>query len=259
MLISVRHYLHKNILEQADEIRVPCNQMGDIYGFMKDHRDKRYIVEIPEDYYASFDLLLSQLNFLIEAEINFSCACENLHTAIDLIEKEIPAYFNKPIADYETYDFCFHKFTDVLIDGPLFFCMDKLHQAEGKYNRFNPVGSTVFEGPNRAFMRPEDKKYYEGFIQILEIKEKDATTEDKKITIESTVFDIYNRGFYNSTIGSLIKPVSKFKTNNGLVLRTFGLSRLNCEQKCLYRKCNICENALTLGDKYWRIMRDENN
>lgn len=73
-----------------------------------------------------------------------------------------------------------------------------------------------------AFIRPEDVKAYEGFIDILDFK---INNKD----MEKTLFNIYKREYFNYNLKELIKQLNIDYVNNTLIPKRFAERRLNCQ------------------------------
>lgn len=240
-------------LSAAGEIVCPYNQLGQIYDFMKEHPEKRYIVTVSKD--ADINKLHEQLEYLKMVIGDNYTLSVSLEMARVLKNKSNIRYFiNYPVADWETFNvYKALGVTDIWIDGPL--CFDMPTIAKKKQNikiRISPVfspnsirimGDLVdFSFETTFFIRPEDisKECYSP-IDIIDFKTGDQEKED-------ALFDIYNRGEFLFDIDKLILGLRPGVSNMKLDAEPDWASRRSqCKQKCQHTSnCHYCRTIFDL-------------
>lgn len=166
--------------------------------------------------------------------------------------------YNKTITSTEMlYNLIQHeKLTDVIIDGSLAFSKDA-YDLIHKYNKRVWVVpfvsySAAFLAPeeqksycNSFYIRPEDVKAYEGYVDGLLF-----WGSDNEMRLDA-LFNVYKRGEYAGIINMLIWHLEgELRTQNNLLPPTFGEFRLDCKQKCkVTGTCNYCATAFELARK----------
>lgn len=89
---------------------------------------------------------------------------------------------------------------------------------------------------SKFFIRPDDVDLYEDYIDVFEF----FGPLDK----QPVLYDIYNDKKWLGNLDQVIIGLTK-KTPNTAILPCFGTSRLTCQKRCSFNKCNICT---TIGD-----------
>lgn len=256
MKYSVSSKIDRKKMEDADEIRCAFNRLGDIYSFIKDNPNKRYVIEMGDFSVIDkeiFDKLIEQTKYL-EAIPNkdYVIQCKNFNELHLLIDSGFKAYFKYAATDWETFDNLLKLgVSDILIDGPLGFNVTKLKKAKSYFDvniRAIPHASSnalynnsELTNTNTFFIRPEDTDYYEDAIDVFEFNAAPDT--------EETLFDIYKRKSYNFNLRLLIKQLN-INVENLFIRKDFAERRINCGQKCKSfqrrNSCNYCETMLKL-------------
>lgn len=228
-----------------DEIRIGSNQLGRIIDYLREHPATRVCVQYNSK--DSIDVVESELSKLSLVTTNYTVAVKTLSQLRDFLKRNIPAYFDFPVTEWETFTNLLEwEVSDILIDGPLGFQMDMISKRKGNTKiRVRPhlsVNASIsMEGnENSFFIRPEDLDTYAPFIDIVEIFCDNKETEE-------TVYNIYKRKSFNSDLSILIKYLNVY-VNNPYIMPDFATHRLNCGQvcKCHPGRCQMCKNALEL-------------
>lgn len=249
---------NRTAIKDADEYKCKFNRLGDIISLIETTKARLNILYEPEDS-TDFNILLDQIKILEKKKVDFVIACKdlrNLHAVLDL---EVPAYLNFPISDWETFfNILEWGVSDIWIDGALCFSADAIRKHTNGVNvRMCPhmSANAGFSAGHRsnaysAFIRPEDVKAYEGFIDIL-----DFQTDNKET--EKTLYNIYKRGYFHNDLKELIRQLNINSINNTLVPKRFAEKRLNCGQRCQSpsNSCFICERILNLTNKMEEFMK----
>ena len=255
MIYSARP-AHKK-LDCVGEIKCPANRLGDVYDFFKEGTTKRCNIfldgnMIPERFEE-------QVNFIRECTKNYTISCTNFGVMKDLLSKGYNVYFDYPITDWEMFD-TLKKLgvSDINIDGPLGFQMDKIKQ--GKENiiiRVSPAASASAslseeDNINSFFIRPEDMPLYEEAIDIIDFRAQDTNTE-------KVLLDIYSRGTFDHNLSLLVKNLHTDITNP-FIDKKFAEARLNCGQRCKIpgRSCHMCQTQFRLTNLILNYLKDRN-
>lgn len=230
--------------QEADEIKVPVNQLGILWSFIKDNLQKRYCILFNEVDSKG----LEQLAILKEGKINYVCAAARYDALFTLFDRGEPAYLTTPITDWESFNILKNLgVTDIYIDGPLGFQMEAIKRGKGDIKiRVSPsVSPNTSPAANSAinnfFIRPEDISLYSDAIDVIDFN----IFENEK---EDTLFKIYKSGSSNLPLEVLITGY-KGTVLNSLLSDQFAVSRYNCGQKCQIPgySCHICEKEELLS------------
>lgn len=251
MIFSI-NYRSANKLT-AQEIRCPYNQLGLIFDFIKENPQKRVNIIIKDDINETeLTRALEQIEYIREVAKDYTIECGHVKVLYTLISKGYKTYLRFPVSDWETfYQLIKLGVSDIYIDGPLCFNMDKIELAKG--NTLIRVSPTI--SPNASlterdvtsfFIRPEDLELYKNMIDVIDFHELEQEKED-------ALYSIYNRRSFNYKLNDLIKGLNE-DMNNLLIQSDFAKERRNCGQRCKIPgyKCNICRN-------YFNILRHSLN
>ena len=242
MLFSVS-YLSKT-KQKADEIKCPYNQLGVIWGFIKEYPDKRInIVAVSVDE-EDLDRLFREVDTVKSAvDDNYTVTCGDFSLLQTMLTKGYNACFKFPVTDWEGFGVLKSLgVSDIYIDGPLGFQTDRLIQAKGGIKiRVSPslspnAAPSASPNLNSFFIRPEDLDKYSEIIDVIDFMESDLDRE-------STLLDIYRRRSFPYNLALLI-PNLNIQVENIFIHDSFAANRLNCGQKCKIPgySCHICEN-----------------
>lgn len=236
-------FTYAPLTDKPCEIKVPWNQLGTM---IKNTKNRR--INITNCNKDNIEAAIDQITKLTKVTANYTISCRNFPVMFQFIEKGFNAYFDFPVADWETFDnLCKADVTDIQIDGALGFCMDSLNKRRKKVLiRANPVYSSnagINNNITSFYIRPEDLEQYNNTIDILDFQPIDASAEE-------TYYNIYSRGEYNYDLSLLIKHLRE-SVPNYAILKTFAQTRLNCQQKCKIpgHSCHICERQFNLANK----------
>ena len=185
----------------------------------------------------------SDLNLVSSIADDYTIRCETLADLKKLRNANFNAYFSSPATDWEFfYQLLDLGVSDIYIDGPLCFQMDKIALAKGSTKiRVSPnvsPNTLLTRGkPNNFFIRPEDLKLYSA-IDVVDFNEKNLEKEE-------VLFSIYNRGSFRFPLNNLITNFP-YEVSNLLFKEDFAEARLNCGQRCKTpgKSCHICESYL---------------
>ena len=95
-----------------------------------------------------------------------------------------------------------------------------------------PIGfKDAIPGEKTFFVRPEDIKRYDEYVDVFEL----IGPADRL----SVLFNIYKSEQWLGDLKELILGLDTEFYNAGIDPR-FGMTRLDCQHKCMYDKCNLC-------------------
>jgi hypothetical protein len=237
MIISVNYQSTKR--KEAKEIRCPYNQLGSLFKFIKENPEKRYVVTLTKE--ADLDKAKAQVELLKTIAEDYTIQCATLSQLYNLRKDRYNAFLTFPVSTWGEFDDLRNLgVSDIYIDAPLTFQIDKIKAAKGDIKiRVSPTVSpnaaiSAVRYPNTFFMRPEDTHFYEDTFDILDFKMSDGSKED-------ALFSIYNRGTFNFAIDELV-PNLNVSANNLFFKDEFALHRLNCGQRCKApdKSCHYC-------------------
>lgn len=136
--------------------------------------------------------------------------------------------------------------TDVYITGNLCYQLDTLRQLVTCNIRVYPnIAQSSIEQSNpytKFFIRPEDVKVYEPYIDYLEFY-----TDD--IVRAAELYNIYymQKGFIGR-LELIITGFPAFKVHNECIEQGLAYERLHCHKTCSYwSKCKLCEKYFDLA------------
>ena len=255
MLFSVSY--HSKHKQEADEIKCPYNQFGQIYKFLKDNRDKRYV--IADATFEALDNVLDQVDIIRGEVRDYSIECSQIAATRKLIKEGYKAYVKHPIADWDSFSALVELgVSDVYVDGPLGFQERELYRISKDKDiliRISPTVSlnTSIMGaqPNSFYIRPEDLHLYQKMIGVVDFR---VDSQDK----EDTLFAIYKRGAFNFNIRDLIENC-QFSAPNLFLKPEFGQARMNCKQKCKIpgRSCHLCDTQISLTNMVYQYFSEK--
>lgn len=227
--------------QEADEIRCPYNQLGMLWEFIKENKDKRYIVSI--DNSVDYDKLYQQLDIIKSTGCDYGIAAGRLE-ALKTVLEGAPAYWTAPVTDWETFSNLVELgVSDIYIDGPLCFQMDKLIARKGDVKlrvapQHSPNSVILGAAANSFYIRPEDLSFYSA-IDVIDFNTYSTELEDE-------LFKIYKRGHYDGYIDTII-PGLAYHVPNAIVSNELAQKRSTCGQVCKSTSvCHYCDNYFRL-------------
>ena len=235
-----------SLKQEADEIRCPYNQLGVISKFIKDHPDKRYIIQISGA--LDSDQLknsLRQVELMRGITPNYTVETNDILTFHQFKEVGYNTFLSFPVVDWETFtELKSLGASDIVIDGPLGFQMSLLKEGKDTIN----LRATPNISPNRLigastsanffFIRPEDLHLYDDSLDTIFFR-------SSNIDQEEALFKTYKRGTFLFNLEKLI-PQLNTKVSNPYISSSFGKHRVNCKQKCKLPngRCTLCDSEI---------------
>ena len=259
-------------LNIADEINIKLEKvkdLNDIKEFCDMHTNQRINLCI-DDFEAGINDKLFETALTIQQELNTYNIIVRFPYYNNLIKEILSKYknpkffFNTHINLWDTlYGYVNLGVTDVYIVEGLGFELEEiknfLEDFENKpqIRVFPNIAQSSFDGIdglNKFWIRPEDTKYYEEYVDVYEFY-----GEDNK---QKIYYDIYFKdkewfGPLNEIIQGLDSDI-----NNTTIVPRFGINRINCRQRCVKGKhCHMCKTIETLADHFrevgLRVTNDE--
>lgn len=183
-----------------------------------------------------------------------------------LNQLEIPHYYNEFVTDWDKFQgFLKLNVTDIFVAENLMFNVKILSTAAKKNNKSlrsfcNVCESSWLETPSikTFFIRPEDLKLYEKYIDTFEFYINNASASRL-----NTLYEIYvkDQKWFGKLEEIIVGYVGE-EDNRFFIPNNFGEKRLNCSKKCMQdnEKCNICNRIVqlshTLKDKKVMIVQN---
>ena len=100
--------------------------------------------------------------------------------------------------------------------------------------------------PCKFFIRPEDVKEYEPYVDVLEIYEKEMRL--------SVLYEIYTKQKWIGNLNQLISGLEE-SIENSAIPSIFGKARLNCKKRCMYDQCSLCKTTQDLSNRVMDVRR----
>lgn len=234
------NYRSKFIAE-ADEIRVPANQLGLISDHAMKHQEQRIIVCAARD--SDRETVSKEFTRLQSFHSNVVIAVPDIPAITYYASMKIPVFLDLPVTDWESFNRLIKLgVTDVWVDGPL--AMDA-PAKQGITVRTRPAASPNAMGqsdPASFYIRPEDVHSF-FTIDVCEFVESNQERAD-------TLYKIYKRGSFEDRIALIIPQLSEYDIYNGLLPKDFSKVRSCCGMKCKAKSsCHYCNLNFSILDK----------
>lgn len=164
-----------------------------------------------------------------------------------LFEKDIPYFFNSRVDTVDEFIYYRDKgASDIYVVNALGFSVKDLKLiSEGVNIRvFANVAQTSCpengSDITAFFIRPEDVKYYEGYVDVIDFFGPDNRA--------SVLYEIYaiNQSWAGK-LNDLILRLNCNIANSLLVPSTFGAHRVDCGKRCQFNKCFVCTRAMEMA------------
>lgn len=173
-------------------------------------------------------------------------------------EKDIHYFYNYPVETFEQLDrFLYTNVTDVYVTNSLAFDLKRVKEkieAECEFPpqiRVYPNICQSYWADEQSirsfFVRPEDVKIYEPYVDVMEIYAETIP----QLAKADVYLDIYKRGDWFGDLQEYLINCNQ-SIDNKYMFKDFGEKRLGCRKKCLVNanQCNYCLSQ----DKYLRLM-----
>lgn len=243
-----------SVLRQADEVRVAYRDRDRIMDFIEQIPDKRIILEV-DSQIAPIEQKTWEM--YQEKFPQFCVAISNLHMAKDMDEAGVRWFWPFPITTYYELRWiiamnpCY-----IVLGAPLCFELEQVKKITQIPIRFTPnlavpsylthmTDTPNFCGP---WIRPEDVKYYEDYIDVMEFY-----NNDDKLKTEEVLLEVYQKGIWPGNLNLLLSELN-FNVDNRAIVEDLGPRRVNCGQRCMETgTCHLCESALRFADQLRKV------
>lgn len=168
-----------------------------------------------------------------------------------LAEKQLPHYYFTLANRWDVLNgLLATSVTDIYVTEDLCFSMDiikeKCKKANKRVRTFCNVCQSSWpetQSLRTFFIRPEDMKLYNEYIDVVEFFDIHPTEKHKY----NTLYNIYNSG--ERWAGPLKEIIQNFNDNvdSYYILPYFGRRRLNCNKRCSISSCSFCTQIGSLA------------
>lgn len=208
-----------------------------MYDLIKDYPNKKFVIRIPR----GADVIWDELR-VFNDKCNLALAIEDLHIAKQCKHDRFKFFWAYPITSYyELQGILKLGVSEVLLGAPLYFDLTLKELQDVKvrlianlcYDDYIPRE----DGIKGTYVRPEDVKVYEPYVDTLEFR-TDGLTQ------ESTLLEIYKRGTWGGNLNRLLTNLNCDVDNRGIP-DEFAPARIQCRQNCMRTGgCHFCETAI---------------
>lgn len=257
MKYCINFYQSFRHLEEIDEMIIPYRNniiTIDFIKFLESIKEhQRIIIDISHfDIEDNIEKLLEFITTIKKQHNNLSTRLSLTQKKIidKLIEKEVSFFFNEYIDRWDTLiSFIELGISDVYIVNELGFELEKVSmvckeknisiriipnvaQTSAKINNINTLKS--------FFIRPEDIPIYEKYIDICEFF--------GPLDRQSVLYEIYKNQKWMGDLKELIVGLN-YSILNKTIFPVFGEKRVNCNKKCYYNQCTICDRVVSISNQ----------
>lgn len=234
----------RSILKKADEIKLQYKDRDILLDYTQEMPDKTFILYVPKS-----EIELDwELYRAYSSKVNFILCIENLNMAQLCFENDIKYYWAYPVMNwYELNGLIDMRPQYIILGAPLSFDLIKVKNKTQIPLRLCP--NLAFDayiprknGIYGTWIRPEDVKVYEEWIDVLEF----ITTDLKQ---EATLLHVYkDNGYWPGNLNLLFTNFNINVDNRGLP-EEIGETRANCGQRCMmFSNCHFCETAMKFSN-----------
>lgn len=243
--------MHYSILNRLDD-----KYLSEVQEIRVHYRDRKSIINLIEKYPNADILLYIEASDWIDETVKINkmlqgkliVAAHSIHDCILAKKNDIRFILNYPITDFYTLQGLKNLGAEsVRLGPPLSFQLAKV-KALGVRVRANPTEAMIDDIPRADgvcgfWIRPEDIKLYEQYIDILEI----STNDFKK---DEALYRLYsNKKEWGGQLGEIIKGLN-YLADNPLISPELAKRRIGCAQTCQEgSSCRLCYRVLDLANK----------
>lgn len=251
---------HSRYLRNADEIILKYqHKTSEIIEHIGTYKqEKRIILNV---YLLDNETLMDCKEiFAAAAEKHPNMAILGEQTQAEVLTKlELPFFFANIVDSWDKLNaFINCGVSDVYIGNEFGFSLKKISQVckENNVNiRVYPnvaQTSTSMLKPtiNSFYIRPEDLKYYEDLVDVIEFF--------GPLDRQDVLFKIYSTRRWLGELNTLIIGLEDESVNNTIFLECFGAVRTNCDKRCSYSKgCNMCTRFISINKTIEEVVKHE--
>ena len=247
MKYSIHYYKGCPILDDADEIIIKYTEKDpELINFVQNWKqEQRIVINITTLTNQEIEENLSIFSAAASAH-NIAILCRKDQFYVDIAAADIPFFFDYGIDSLDELVWQIHLgVSDIYIVNELGFSITKIKEAyEDKVNiRVFPNvaqgGNENIDGFNKFFIRPEDVGIYENYVDIFEF--------GGELDQQPIIYKIYKDERWLGNLNEIIIGSNAF-INNLSIVPSFGYSRLNCNKRCAFNKCDICNHIKSVSE-----------
>lgn len=208
-----------------------------LYDLIELYPNKKFVIRIPRGAEIIWDELI-----IFNTKCNIILAIEDLHLAPVCKKNRLKFFWAYPITSYyELQGVLKLGVSEVLLGAPLYFdlTLSALKDVNVRlianlcYDDYIPRT----DGICGTYVRPEDVKAYEPYVDTLEFR-----TEE--LSQEATLLEIYKRESWPGNLNLLLTNLGHNVDNRGIP-DEFAPARIQCRQSCMRTNgCHLCETSI---------------
>lgn len=249
MRFSVNFRQPAEIINQADEIKVPYKDRNSILDLVQLYPNKDITILCFDENELDWNEL-KKFNKIAKERLYLGIGRNSL-LKLCLEYKEIKFYSLNPVSSFKDLNSLISMGVSyVFLDNELFFSQDKVKSIVNGKAKIRAVANlanhTILPTTNNiigAWIRPEDVKIYENYIDTIEFYSNNLKQEKAYLNIYKNLQE------WSGEISKIILDLNSPNTLNRLIPPDFAEARLNCGQKCMSGShCRLCKNIFNLAN-----------
>ena len=248
MKFAIKFYQGCRTLQKADEIIIKYNEKSaSLIDFVQKWEEhQRIIVDITE-LETPIEECLTIFEEARKLHKEFAVLLSYNQDYVDLAEMNIPFFFIEGVS-------CFDDLanqiqlgvSDVYIINELGFNLEKISELCHKNNVQVRVYPNVAQSGSKLnmntfqqfYIRPDAVQLYEEFVDVFEFF--------GPLDRQPVLYDIYYDERWLGNLNEVILGLNKV-VNNQTIMPYFDTSRIRCNKRCNFGKCDICGAVENLG------------
>lgn len=242
MKYSVSARQSKNIIEQADQIKIAYKDKGIIIDYIEQFPNKDFILMVPK----GIDLNWDEIHTYAE-KINLYLCLDNLGLATQCRDNGIKFYWSYPVFTwYDLTGLIELEPSYIVLGPPLSFELNKVQKKTAiplrmcpnlSYDAYIPRGNGIYG----SWIRPEDISVYDNYIDVC-----DFVTDN--LSTEQGLLKAYKSGKWLGNLNLLLTNLN-YNIDNRSLPEDIGKIRSVCGHRCMEESyCHYCETAFRFGD-----------
>lgn len=245
-------------LKKADEIKMKYEDRERAIDYIKDFPEKTIIIEIPSDVDIEWKLLDAY-----NQEATLILCLKSLKHVNECQQHNVRFYWAYPITNYyELRGILELNPYYIYLGAPLCFELEHIHNITGVYVRLCPnIAYDAYipriDGICGQWIRPEDVKHYEPYVNCLEFDGVD-------LAAERTLLHVYQENQeWPGNLNLLLKNLN-YNIDNRALPDEIGPIRVRCGQRCMKNgSCHYCHSAFKFADalrkKHFEMQKKDDN
>lgn len=220
-----------------------------LYDLIELYPNKKFVIRIPRGEEIIWDELM-----VFNTKCNLTLAIEDLHIAKQCKHDRFKFFWAYPITSYyELQGVLKLGVSEVLLGAPLYFDLTLKDLKDVKvrlianlcYDDYIPRENGIYG----TYVRPDDVKAYEPYVDTLEFR-TDGLTQ------EATLLEIYKRGEWKGNLNLVLTNLN-CDVDNRAIPDEFADARIQCRQSCMRTGgCHFCETAIKFSKTLSKNKKD---